>query len=230
MAEGEERDPVLDQAVEIFKGKGEITIASIMQKCCISFFRAQNVYQQMKDLGYPVDGTKREDAARAQILRELMDQMFGRNGGGEKSRFQVSAPARKCSQEEIDRILADAPQKREDMTVSLGEYAAFGYGIRVFIDYGKDIAYKRVNSENGVSYSLLSMDIPNFVRRLKEIVSSWEHEMVDHRILDGMCYHVSIQKKGEDAIEYRGQNKFPENYREFSVLLRALDETTADLS
>ena len=174
----------------------------------------------MLEMGYSVGGTKEDDAVLAEILNGWLARIDRRDE--ENSPYPIKAPAQKCSAEEIKKILAEAPQKRENMTVSLGEYSAFGFGTRVYIDYGKDIAYKRVDSRTDDSYYLLSMDIPDFVRRLEEIVSSWEHEMDDYGILDGMCYHVSIQKEGADAVEYRGQNKFPENYREFRALLRSL--------
>lgn len=206
----------------MLKEDEKITISSIMQKCCVSYIQACKILAQMLDMGYSVGGTKEDNAVFAEILNGWLARI-GRGDEG-NSPYPIKAPAQKCSEEGIKKILAEAPQKREDMIVSLGEYSAFGFGTRVYIDYGKDIAYKRVNSPADDSYYLLSIDIPDFVRRLKEIVSSWEHEMVNHRILDGMCYHVSIQKKGEDAIEYRGQNKFPENYREFRALLRSLSD------
>lgn len=222
MDERAERDPALDQAIEMFKENEEITIPRIMRKCGISYNHAYKILEQMMDMGYPVSDTRRYDAACAEFLNGLIAKICGRDEV--KCSFQVKAPARKYSREEIKKVLAEAPQKREDLTISLGEYSAFGVGIRVYIDYGKDIAYKRVSSHTEDSYYLLSMDIPEFVRRLKAIVSSWEHEMVDERILDGLVYHVTFYKNGEKETEYRGQNKFPENYREFRALLRSLSD------
>ena len=116
-------------------------------------------------------------------------------------------------------MIAAAPQKREDLTISLGAYSTFGAGVRLYIDYGKDIAYKRENSENGVTVSLLTDDIPALVHRIREIVSSWEHEMVNNNILDGMSYHVTFYKNGIKEADYQGQNKFPNNFADFINLL-----------
>lgn len=221
MDEKEKRDPALDRAMEIFKGRDGITVSAIMRECKVGYNHAAEIFDRLEEMGYSVT-LERSDPESDKFLRDFMKIFFGRNSA-EIGFDHVKGAARKCSREEIGKLLADTPRKREDMTVSLGEYSAFGSGVRVFIDCGKDIAYRRVSSRGDDSYYLLSIDIPKFVQRLSEITASWEHEMVDESILDGICYHVTVSKDGETTDEYQGQNKFPDNYLEFKALLRSLD-------
>ena len=144
--------------------------------------------------------------------------------GGTERLFMTFAPARECLWEEIERLLEDTPRTREELTVSAEECSAFGPGVFVYADCGRDVAYKRVLTRDGKKFFyLLSMDIPDFVRRLKKIVSSWGPVMVNPRILDGLCYRVSVCRRGEPPLEYRGRNRFPKNYEEFRSLLGALE-------
>ena len=214
--------PLYIKALAIAIQTGSVSVSLVQRKCGVGYNHAGKIVEWMESMGYitPFDGKK---ARKVLITEEEFIERFGPLDKAE-SPVQDDAPAGLRTEEEIKKMIKDAPQKREDLTISLGEYSAFGFGIRVYIDYGKDIAYKRVSSPTEDSYYILSMDIPEFVRRLKEIVSSWEHEMVDERILDGLEYHVTFYKNGEKETEYRGQNKFPENYREFRALLRSLSD------
>lgn len=213
--------PLYIKALAIVIRSKSASISLVQRKCAVGYNHAGKIVEWMESMGFitPFDGKK---ARKVLITEEEFIERFGSLDKAEDP-VQDDAPAWLRTEQEIKKMIKDAPEKREDMTVSLGEYSAFGYGIRVYIDYGKDIAYKRVDSGNGVSYSLLSIDIPDFVGRLKEIVSSWEHEMADERILDGMEYHVTFYKNGEKETEYRGRNQFPDNYRDFKALLRSTD-------
>lgn len=63
------------------------------------------------------------------------------------------------------------------------------------------------------------LDIPAFTSKLFTIVSSWQPKMMNYGIIDGMKYGVHIEKGGE-VYDYEGRNSFPDNFRDFSKLLR----------
>lgn len=65
----------------------------------------------------------------------------------------------------------------------------------------------------------LNMDVKAFASSLLSVVSSWEHEMVDPTILDGLSYFVRIQNDDGKVVSYSGQNKFPQNFQVFTKLL-----------
>lgn len=135
---------------------------------------------------------------------------------------QYVCPPWLLMEKKIQKLLDDTPRKREDLTVSLGEFSPFGPGIRVFIDYGRDIAYKRVSERDKEdTYTMLTEDIPSLVGRIRAIVSSWEHKMINENVFDGLHYHVTFCKDGVKET-YRGENRFPANYREFRNLLYSL--------
>ena len=58
---------------------------------------------------------------------------------------------------------------------------------------------------NNKSYK---MDVRGFMDKLATIVSSWEEVMINNSILDGISYHVYLQRNGE-LKKYVGRNKFP---------------------
>lgn len=65
----------------------------------------------------------------------------------------------------------------------------------------------------------IELDIPKFASKLLTIVSSWEEKMVNYFIIDGESYTVKIEKDGK-VYNYEGRNKFPQNYRDFTTLLK----------
>lgn len=124
------------------------------------------------------------------------------------------------TKKEIQKKIKKAPQVRENMIISLGVYsplAPIGSGLMICVDYGKDIAYR--SSEEPREYELLEVDIPAFTQKILEIVKSWEPEMINPRILDGIRYYVEIFRDGKIERSYFGQNKFPPNFDNFCELI-----------
>lgn len=66
----------------------------------------------------------------------------------------------------------------------------------------------------------INLEIAPFANRLLSIVSSWQERMINPMILDGIQYSVTIEKNGKTK-SYEGRNKFPDNYREFMMLLQS---------
>ena len=64
----------------------------------------------------------------------------------------------------------------------------------------------------------ISIDIQRFSSRLLTIISSWAPKMINTNILDGLSYSVKVEKDGKEY-NYKGSNKFPDNFREFTNLL-----------
>lgn len=117
----------------------------------------------------------------------------------------------------IDKKLEKAPMIREDMTIEVSVASPFGKGgIWLFINYGKDIAVK---STRGGRDKIVRMNIPKFTSYLFSIVSSWDEVMINNRVCDGLSYRVAITKEGNTR-EYIGQNKFPDNFDSFMLLLK----------
>lgn len=78
------------------------------------------------------------------------------------------------------------------------------------------IDYDNQSAElNGEKFDL---KIKPFVSNLTRIVSSWESEMKNDSIKDGISYFVHIKKDGK-VYNFDGENKFPDNFDEFILLL-----------
>lgn len=210
-------DPVYLKALSIVVQTRQASVSLIQRKCGIRYNHAGKIIEWMECMGYisPFDGKRQREVYLTK--KEYIERFGPLNGEMDHAAENLSAWERE--ERKIKDMIAAAPQKREDLTISLGAYSTFGAGVRLYIDYGKDIAYKRENSENGVTVSLLTDDIPALVHRIREIVSSWEHEMVNNNILDGMSYHVTFYKNGIKEADYQGQNKFPNNFADFINLL-----------
>ena len=82
--------------------------------------------------------------------------------------------------------------------------------ISLTIDYEKQSA--ELNGEK------LNLEIKPFVRDLTRIVSSWQNEMKESSVQDGISYFVHIKKDGK-IYKFDGLNKFPDNFDEFILLL-----------
>ncbi len=82
--------------------------------------------------------------------------------------------------------------------------------ISLTIDYDNQTA--ELNGEN------FDLNIKPFVSDLTSIVSSWQNEMKDDSIKDGISYFVHIKKDGK-VYKFEGLNKFPNNFDEFMFLL-----------
>ena len=65
----------------------------------------------------------------------------------------------------------------------------------------------------------IEMDVKAFVKAMMLIVSSWEEEMVNDFIIDGKSYGVRFERNGK-YYSFYGRNKFPDNYGDFSRLLK----------
>ena len=64
----------------------------------------------------------------------------------------------------------------------------------------------------------IELNIPEFASKLLTIVSSWDSEMINHNILDGVEYRLKIEKDNK-IYQYIGRNKFPNNFHDFLKLL-----------
>ncbi len=62
------------------------------------------------------------------------------------------------------------------------------------------------------------MDVRPFMDKICNIVTDWEEKLINLAILDGLAYHIFIQKDGKIK-KYEGRNKFPPNFNEFLNLL-----------
>lgn len=214
-------DPVYLKALSIVVQTRQASVSLIQRKCGIRYNHAGKIIEWMECMGYisPFDGKSQR---KVYLTKKEYVERFGPLIG-EKNSDEEGLSAWEREERKIQEMIAEAPQQREDLTISLGGYSAFGSGVRIYIDYGKDIAYKREDSKHGVTVSLLSANIPALVDRVREIVSSWEHEMVNENILDGMSYHVVFYKNGKKETEYQGRNKFPNNFADFIALLWSSD-------
>lgn len=62
------------------------------------------------------------------------------------------------------------------------------------------------------------MDVRPFMEKVLKIVADWPENLADNSILDGLAYHVYVQKDAQIK-KYQGKNKFPSNFFEFIKLL-----------
>ena len=116
----------------------------------------------------------------------------------------------------IHEIIETAPLIREDIKIEVSIMPTWGKGLWLYIDYGKDIAYRSSREDDE---ELVKINIPSFTRALFAIVSSWKEEMINKSISDGLSYRVKISKNGKE-FKFYGQNEFPDNFDEFMYLLQ----------
>ena len=67
----------------------------------------------------------------------------------------------------------------------------------------------------------INVDAKSVAKEILSIVKTWDPFMINPSVLDGLRYDVDIEKDGK-VIEYRGANKFPDNFNALTDLMRNL--------
>lgn len=93
--------------------------------------------------------------------------------------------------------------------------------------YNSNLLIIKINDQSTLTYNNIESSLPNnvilkYIESLYKITNNWQHNYINHTMIDGISWNLSITFEDNTTIEYSGKGDFPNNFESFERLNQSL--------